>query len=288
MHDAGEGGGGVLLGQDAGHVGVGVAGVDDEGEGGGAGGLDVEAQALLLHGGARGGVVVVEAGLADADELRVPGEGGELVEPRHRLLGGVHRVGAGGPEDLGVGLGDGLHLRRLAEAGADRHHAGDAGGAGAGDDGRDLAREVGEVEVAMAVDEGAASAGGPEGQAARARASAAAASIRSKVSRITWAGSRLTARAWAVRSARRGDELGPEPGLGGGGGEAGGHRGLGLGEGGDRGAGAGEGEAAEGGGDELERELVARRTGGRRRPRRGRWRGGGRAGLRARRSVISA
>ena len=139
------------------------------------------------------------------------GEGDELVDGGQRLLGGVHRVGAGGPEDAGVGLGDGLDGGCLSQAGADGDHAGHAGGGGAGDDSRDLAREIGEVEMAMAVDKLGLGGGQghhgflqAEGQAAWARASAAAASICRKVSRITWAGSRLTARACRVRSARRG------------------------------------------------------------------------------------
>jgi hypothetical protein len=38
-------------------------------------GLDVQAQALLLHRLRVGGIVVVEPGLADAHELRMAGEG---------------------------------------------------------------------------------------------------------------------------------------------------------------------------------------------------------------------
>ncbi len=99
VHDASVGAGAAFLGQDCRHVVIGVAGVDDQRQAGLARGLDVDAQALLLHGLALGGVVVVEAGFADADELRVAGEGDKLVHRGQRFFGGAHRVGAGGVED---------------------------------------------------------------------------------------------------------------------------------------------------------------------------------------------
>jgi hypothetical protein len=70
-----------------------------------------------------------------------------------RLIGGAHRVGAGGPEDGVMGLGDGAHLWAPAAAGADRHHAAHAGGHGPFHDLRALGVEIGEVQVAMAVDD---------------------------------------------------------------------------------------------------------------------------------------
>ncbi len=66
MHDAGIGSGAVFLGQDAGHVVVGVAGMDDQGQAGLARGLDMNAQAVLLDRLAVGGVVIVQPGFADA------------------------------------------------------------------------------------------------------------------------------------------------------------------------------------------------------------------------------
>jgi hypothetical protein len=50
----------VFLAQDARHVVVGVAGMDDQRQPGPARRLDMDAQAFLLHGGAVGGVVVVQ------------------------------------------------------------------------------------------------------------------------------------------------------------------------------------------------------------------------------------
>jgi hypothetical protein len=104
--------------------------MDDERQARLARGRDVDAQALLLHPGAVGGVVVVEPAFADADEFRMLGQGDQLVDRGQRLIGGAHRVGAGGPEDGVMGLGDGAHLRGLPQFRADRHHAAHAGGHG--------------------------------------------------------------------------------------------------------------------------------------------------------------
>jgi hypothetical protein len=68
---------------------------------------DVEAQAFLLGGGAFGGVVIVEPGLADADHLWMRGEGDQLLDRRHRILGRAHRMGAGGIEHAVMCLGQG-------------------------------------------------------------------------------------------------------------------------------------------------------------------------------------
>ena len=77
---------------DPGHVVVGVAGVDDERQAGGARGLDVDAETFLLHCLRLGGVVVVEPGFPDAHELRMRGEGDEVLDPvgidvEHHVLG---------------------------------------------------------------------------------------------------------------------------------------------------------------------------------------------------------
>jgi hypothetical protein len=71
MHHAGVGASAVFLGQDAGHVVIRVAGMDDERQACLARGGDVDAQALLLHLCAVGGVVIVQPAFADADEFRM-------------------------------------------------------------------------------------------------------------------------------------------------------------------------------------------------------------------------
>jgi hypothetical protein len=106
VHDASIGLAGHAFGQDRLHVRICVAGMDDQRQAGFLRGLDMDAEAGLLDGFRIRRVVVVEAGLADADKARVAGEGRQV---RRRSTSGsscgAHRVDAGGVEDLGVGLG---------------------------------------------------------------------------------------------------------------------------------------------------------------------------------------
>ena len=185
-------------------VGVGVAGVDDQRQGGAARGLDVDAQALGLQRLGLGAVVVVEAGLADADELRMPRRARRAPRrspsaPRGRAAGGCRRPrrrpdaprrsrerrrpGAGGCRSSPCGSRRPRRRARRQRRSRQRSR-GSRGGNGCR---RGQAGASGFESVRV--------------QAAWARASAAAASICRNVSRITCAGSRLTARAWALRSA---------------------------------------------------------------------------------------
>src|SRR5207248_1451011 len=55
--------------------------------------------------------------------------------------------------DIGMRFGNRAHRRKLVEPRANRHHRADPGGTGALDDSLALWREVGEIEMAMAVDQ---------------------------------------------------------------------------------------------------------------------------------------
>ena len=79
-------------------------------------------------------------------------QGDQFVHGGKGLFGGAHRMGAGGVEHAVMRLGNGADLGFVAQPGADRHHARDAGGAGAGQNLRHFAVEIGEIEVAVAVD----------------------------------------------------------------------------------------------------------------------------------------
>ena len=231
MHDAGEGPGGVLLGEDAADVGVGVAGVDDQRQAGPARGLDVEAQALGLQRGGLGAVVVVEAGLADADELR--GAAASATRASTVAIGSSWTCSGWLPAAQKTPACASA-IARTASAWRSRVQI--------------VTMRVTPAAAARATTASispsksgksrwqwlSTRAGGGIGlasvrvQAAWARASAAAASICRNVSRITWAGSRLTARAWvralgepraaSVAQSRpcagRGAEAGEELGLG--------------------------------------------------------------------------
>ncbi len=93
MHHAGVGGFLHAFCEDCFDVFIGVAGMDDQRELGLLRGLDVEAERGFLHLGRRGRVVVVEAGLADADEFGVAGEGDQGFHGDDRFL--VRRASGG-------------------------------------------------------------------------------------------------------------------------------------------------------------------------------------------------
>src|SRR5208282_2559277 len=98
--------------------------------------------------------MIVEAGFADADAFGVLGEFancGEVLRPLARRL---MRMRPDGEKDAVVPLGDFRGLRSLRDLRADGDHALDAGGARSRDDRVEIVGEVGEIEVAMAVDEG--------------------------------------------------------------------------------------------------------------------------------------
>ena len=98
-------------------------------------------------------VVVVEAGLADADAFRMRGEAAHGGEIRRRLARRLVRMRSDGEEDAVIALGDLDEPRRLVDPRADGDHPLDAGGARALDDRVEFVGEVGKIEMAVAVDE---------------------------------------------------------------------------------------------------------------------------------------
>ena len=98
-------------------------------------------------------VVEVEAGLADADHLgmarRLDQRGRECLPLLLRLV----RMDADRAPDVAVALGDRPHLLELVEPRADGQHAGDARGPGARQHAGFVGRQLGEVEMAVAVDQ---------------------------------------------------------------------------------------------------------------------------------------
>jgi hypothetical protein len=141
----------VFLAQDARHVVVGVAGMDDQRQPGFLCGGDMHPKAVFLHLGAVRGVVIIQTALADADEFRMRGQPHQILHRDHRLGGGGHRMRAGGIEDVRVSFGDGAHLWFLPEFGADRDHPFHTRRAGAIQNLRAVVVKIGKVEMAMAV-----------------------------------------------------------------------------------------------------------------------------------------
>ena len=102
--------------QDCRDVVVGVAGMDGQRHAGQPGGADMGAEILLLHV-ARGAVVeVVQAGFADADDLRVVRHLGQGFRRRDRRFRGVVRMHADGAPEVRVRLGHGRQAGGLRRA----------------------------------------------------------------------------------------------------------------------------------------------------------------------------
>ena len=133
---------------------VGGAGMNDQRQPGFPRGGNVNAQRRFLHIRAFGGIVVIQPGLADADEFRMRGKGHQLVNAGQGFFGGLHWMCARGVKDRCVGLGHGADQRFILQPRADRYHTAHASFGGAGDDTIKLPIEIGEIEVAMAVGNG--------------------------------------------------------------------------------------------------------------------------------------
>jgi hypothetical protein len=157
VNDAGERPLGHLLFQDGHRVVVGVAGVDDQRQPGLPRGVDVRPEARRLPAARRQIIEMVEAALADGDNPRMPRqlqERGRIVET---LLAGLVRVDAHRADDLGPALGEFDADRPAVALRSDVDHEAHARRASAGDHPGLVLGEARVVEVAVAVDDHAAS-----------------------------------------------------------------------------------------------------------------------------------
>ena len=89
----------------------------------------------------------------------------KLVGEQGAMIGSLMRVRPDRAPDPVISLRDRPHPVELVEPGADRQHRFDPGRPGAGDDGIPLGRKIGEIEMAMAVDQPEAPAPGHYGTA---------------------------------------------------------------------------------------------------------------------------
>jgi hypothetical protein len=153
VHDARVGFGAVAFGQDGGHIFIRGAGMDDKRQAGFLCGGDVDAERGFLNLGGVGGVMVIKARLADTHEFGMLGEGDQLIDSDEGFFGRAHRVGACGVEDAVIAFGDRADAGFVFQARADRDHAAHACRAGAGNHLGQFLFEIGEIEVAVAVDE---------------------------------------------------------------------------------------------------------------------------------------
>ena len=142
-------------GQDFRDIVIGVAGMDDERQPGLARRRDMADEALALHITRGVVVVVVEPGLADGDHLRLRGDGDEIGGRHVGFLGGVVGMRADRTVDAVVAIGQRLQRRKSPDPGRDRHHGLDPGGTSPVDDRIPIRFEIGEIEMAVAVDQNA-------------------------------------------------------------------------------------------------------------------------------------
>ena len=144
----------VFLAQDTGHVVIGVARMDDQGQARIAGHGNMGAQRGLLDVGRFSGVVVIKPGFADAHHLGMTGQRQQVVIAGHGFCCHAHRVGSGGVKHRRVGFGDGAHGGFVFQLGADGDHARDAGLHGAVDHIWQFILKIGKIKVTMAVGNG--------------------------------------------------------------------------------------------------------------------------------------
>ena len=154
--------------ENARHVGVGFARMDDQRQAGLARGGDMGAKSALLRIARAVVVVIIEPRFADRDDFRVPRMGDQIVRRDVQLFVRIMRMRADRAKNIGKALCDRQHAGEAAHARRDGDKAPDAGVSGARDDRVELAGKIGKVEMAMAVDQHCSS---PRYCAARASAS---------------------------------------------------------------------------------------------------------------------
>src|SRR5262249_7830209 len=98
-------------------------------------------------------IVIVEAGFADGDGLPMLGEAHDLVDADIELLVSIVWMRADRAEHVGIAFGDGTKVVTAFDPRRDRDHAPYPGRARSSNDGVELAAEVGEIEMAVTVNQ---------------------------------------------------------------------------------------------------------------------------------------
>jgi len=155
VENAAVAGAGPAFFEDGQAIGPGLAAVDDDGQAAAAGDGELVAKDGLLNV-ARGVVVViVEADFTPGDDANVSGVGFGFLEMALGDEFGFVGMDTDGGVDPGVLLGERDGRVEMVGAGstADGEDGGDAGFAGAGEDGIAVRLEVGEIEMGVGVDQ---------------------------------------------------------------------------------------------------------------------------------------
>ena len=143
----------LFLLENSGDIVVGVAGMNHQRQAGFPGRGDMGAEAGLLAVARTVIVVVVEAGLAEADDLRMAGQGDQRRRVGFGLPAGLVGMNADGAPDVVVCLGDGQDPWELADPGANGQHPAHPGRRGTPEHAVDILDKAGIVQVAVAIDQ---------------------------------------------------------------------------------------------------------------------------------------
>ena len=153
VQHAGEPGPLPLFAQNPHRVVLGVAGMDDHRHVQFQRGADMAAECFLLQCAWAVVVIIIEPGLTDGNNLRISTHLHQAGGGDVRLLLRAMRMGAERAGDVVMRLGDRQDLGKAVDPGRDRQEMPDPGGAGAVDHRLLFGREIGEFQMAVAVDE---------------------------------------------------------------------------------------------------------------------------------------
>ena len=132
---------------------VGVARMQDQGQIGAPGGLDMGGQRAELVLARRIAVMEVQTGLANPDHLGMLSDFNEFVSRDVRAILGVMGMGADRAPDIVMTFGNRRNRFKIGELTADRDHPANPGRAGALDDIIEILGELLTVQVDVAVDQ---------------------------------------------------------------------------------------------------------------------------------------
>ena len=139
--------------EDAAAVVVGVAGMNDQRQAGGAGGGDVRAKAAFLRLGRAVLVEIIQPRLAQRHHLGMPRQLDQFVGRNSVFFIGVMRMGADRAIDVWKSLGDRQQPAEAPHPRRDGDDAPNAGGRSPRHDGVEVIGEIRKIEMAVAVDE---------------------------------------------------------------------------------------------------------------------------------------
>ena len=142
-----------LLLEDGDRVILRFAAVDDQGQAGAAGGVDMDEKIRLLRLAWAEVIVVVQSDFADADAFRVPGKLHQFLGADSQFLVGIMRMSSYREENIGVFFRDAPQIVVAPDTRGDRYHEPDASRLGARQDARQVLLHAVEIKVAVAVDD---------------------------------------------------------------------------------------------------------------------------------------